>query len=254
MRWVTRWSCLILTVLLAGHPASRLDAQTRGPHLIRWYEATAAVGSVALLAALDEPTQDWIQRHRSDDSDDAAGIFRHEGEAIWWGGISAGLTATGLVIGDPEVTRAGGRALTSVAASAVVSTGIKYLLGRSRPAEGVGAFEFHPFSSLKDSAGVELRLSMPSGHTTAAFAVATTLADEIESPVIDVLLYTLATGTAWSRMNDDRHWLTDTAFGAFLGISTAKVVNGRWRIFNLRPPAFLVGEEGALGLSWQVPF
>jgi membrane-associated phospholipid phosphatase len=72
--------------------------------------------------------------------------------------------------------------------------------------------------------------------------------------VIDVLLYTLATGTAWSRMNDDRHWLTDTAFGAFLGISTAKVVNGRWRIFNLRPPAFLVGEEGALGLSWQVPF
>jgi membrane-associated phospholipid phosphatase len=144
--------------------------------------------------------------------------------------------------------------MTSVAASALLSTGIKHLLGRSRPAEGVGAFEFHPFNSYKDSNGVELRLSMPSGHTTAAFAVATSLADDIGSPVADVLLYALATGTGWSRMNDDRHWLTDTAFGAILGITTAKVVNGRWRIFNLRPPAFLVGEEGTVALSWQVSF
>jgi membrane-associated phospholipid phosphatase len=72
--------------------------------------------------------------------------------------------------------------------------------------------------------------------------------------VADVLLYTFATGTAWSRMNDDRHWLTDTAFGAILGITTAKVVDGRWRIFNLRPPAVLVGKEGTVALSWQASF
>lgn len=251
---VSPWSGPAFVLLLAGLTGSRLEAQTRCPHVIRWYEATAAVGGVALLAVLDEPAQDWIQRHRSEGSDDAAGIFRREGEPIWWGGITVGLTAVGLIIGDADVARTGARAMTSVAASALASTGIKYLVGRSRPAERVGAFEFHPFSSLKDSSGVELRLSMPSGHTTAAFAVATTLADDIDSPVADILLYTLATGTAWSRMNDDRHWLTDTAFGALLGITTAKVVNGRWRIFNLRPPAFLVAEEGAMALSWQASF
>ncbi len=254
MRPVTGGSGLALAVLLAGLPGSRLQAQTRCSHVIRWYEATAVVGTVALLSVIDEPTQDWIQGNRSDKTDDAAGAFRKEGEPIWWGGISVGLTAAGLIIGDADVARAGGRAMTAVAASAVVSTGIKYLLGRSRPAEGVGAFEFHPFSSLEDSSGAQLRLSMPSGHTTAAFAVATSLADDIRSPVADILLYTLATGTAWSRMNDDRHWLTDTAFGAILGITTAKVVNGRWRIFNLQPPAFLVGEEGEIALSWKASF
>ena len=256
------WSGLALVAVLAGFPASRLEAQAtdsvptapRSPHVIRWYEAAAAVGGVALLSVVDEPIQDWIQDHRSEGTDDAAGIFRREGEPIWWGGITVGVTAAGLIIGDDDVTRTGARAITSVAASAVASTGIKYLLSRSRPAEGVGAFEFHPFSSLKDSDGTELRFSMPSGHTTAAFAVATTLADEIRSPVADVLLYTFATGTAWSRMNDDRHWLTDTAFGAILGITTAKVVNGRWRIFNLRPPAVLVGKEGTVALSWQASF
>ena len=257
-----RRSGLAFAVLLASTPLSRVEAQAvdsaptppSGPHVIRWYEAAAAAGGVALLSAVDEPVQDWIRDHRSEGTDDAAGVFRREGEPIWWGGITVGMTAAGLIIGDENVTRMGARAITSVAASAAVSTGLKYLLSRSRPAEGVGAFEFHPFSSRKDSAGVELRFSMPSGHTTAAFAVATTLADGIRSPVADVLLYTFATGTAWSRMNDDRHWLTDTAFGAMLGITTAKVVDGRWRIFNLRPPAFLVGKDGTVALSWQASF
>lgn len=253
MRPVTGWPGLVL-VVLAGASCPRLQAQTTCPHVIRWYEATVALGTVAMLSIVDEPIQDWVQSQRSEDSDEAAGLFRHEGEPIWWGGISVGLTAAGLIIGDADVARAGGRAMTAVAASAAVSTGIKFLLGRSRPAEGVGAFEFHPFSSLKDSTGVQLRFAMPSGHTTAAFAVATSLADDIRSPVADIVLYTLATGTAWSRMNDDRHWLTDTALGAILGITTAKVVNGRWRIFNLRPPAFLLGAEGRMSLSWTASF
>src|SRR3954454_15820405 len=83
-----------------------------------------------------------------------------------------------------------------------------------------------PFTSLKDSAGVETRGAMPSGHTAAAFAVATSLADDIDNPIADVLLYIAAAGTALSRLNDNRHWLSDTIFGATLGVFTAKVVNG----------------------------
>jgi membrane-associated phospholipid phosphatase len=94
---------------------------------------------------------------------------------------------------------------------------------------------------------------MPSGHVTAAFAVATSLADDIKSPLVHVLLYTAATGTAFSRINDNRHWLSDTAMGAVLGIFTAKVVNGHWRIFGLRPPGFLVTPAGT-SLSWRGSF
>ena len=83
-------SGLALVVLLSGLPTSRLEAQARCPHVIRWYEAAAAVGGVALLSVVDEPIQDWIQDHRSEGTDDAAGIFRRVGEPIWWGGITVG--------------------------------------------------------------------------------------------------------------------------------------------------------------------
>ena len=94
---------------------------------------------------------------------------------------------------------------------------------------------------------------MPSGHTTVAFALATALADDIHRPWATVGLYTLAAGVGWSRINDNRHWLSDVAGGAILGITSAKLVNGHWRIFGLRPPSVLLGPSNA-GLAWQVKF
>ena len=70
---------------------------------------------------------------------------------------------------------------------------------------------------------------------------------------MQVLLYTAATGTAFSRINDNRHWLSDTGMGAVLGIFTAKVVSGRWHIFGLRPPRFLVTPAGT-SLTWRASF
>jgi membrane-associated phospholipid phosphatase len=224
-----------------------------GPHVVRWYEATAVLGGVGALMLLDEPVQRYAQRHRSATSDEIAGVFRQEGEAPYYAGIGLGLIGLGVVAGKPGVTRAGMRVGTAVALSAGEMLLIKHLVGRSRPNEDVGAFKFHPFTSLKDSAGVETRGAMPSGHVTAAFAMATSLADDINNPLVKVLLYTAATGTAFSRVNDNRHWLSDTGMGAALGILTAKVVNGHWRIFGLRPPAFLVSRTAA-SLTWETRF
>ena len=64
-------------------------------------------------------------------------------------------------------------------------------------------------------------------------------------------LYTLAVGTGASRVINDRHWLSDVVGGALLGTAIAKVVDGRWRIFNLRPPELLTGPQGT-GLRWRL--
>lgn len=128
------------------------------------------------------------------------------------------------------------------------------LVGRSRPNEGVGAFKFHPFTSLTDSAGIQTRGSMPSGHTTAAFAIATSLADDIHNVPVQVALYTFAFGTAYSRINDNRHWFSDTVAGALLGITSAKLVNGHWRVFGLKPPGFLLTPTGTPTLTMNVTF
>lgn len=223
-------------------------------HRIRWYEVAAVAGGVAALTLVDQPVQRFAQRHRSNSTDDIASVFRQEGEPIYYAGVSLGVLAVGVVAHDADITRAGGRLVTSVALSGVAGEGMKLLLGRSRPNEEVGAFAFHPFTRRKDAAGVEARGAMPSGHTTAAFAVATSLADDIDSPVADILLYVFAAGTAFSRVNDNRHWLSDTGMGAALGVTTAKLVSGKWRVFNLRPPSILVLRTGAPALKWSVPF
>ena len=94
---------------------------------------------------------------------------------------------------------------------------------------------------------------MPSGHTTMAFALATALADDIHNTWAGVGLYTIASGVAWSRLNDNRHWLSDVAAGAVVGITSAKLVNGHWRLFHLQPPSILLGPQHAR-IAWQVAF
>jgi len=234
-----------------GAAARRVLAEA---DVIRWYHVAAVVAGTGVLMALDEPVQRYAQRHRSHESNEIAEVFRQEGEAPYYAGVSLGVLGVGLVAGDAGIRRAGTRLVAAVALSAAEMTVLKHVVGRSRPNEDVGAFKFHPFTSLKDSAGVETRGAFPSGHTTAAFAVATSLADDIKGPIADILLYTAATGTAFSRVNDNRHWLSDTGFGAVLGIFTAKVVNGHWRIFGIRPPEFLVTPAGAPCLRWQGTF
>jgi len=200
---------------------------------------------------VDQPLQRYIQDHRNGTTNDISSVFRREGEPVYYAGMSLGILATGIIFKNADIRRAGGRVAASVLVSALVSESVKRLVGRSRPNEDVGAFNFHPFTTLKDSAGIETRGSMPSGHTTAAFAVAASLADDIHSTIADVLLYTFAAGTAYSRMNDNRHWLSDTWMGAALGITSAKLVNGRWRIFGLRPPKFLITPTGTPALSFD---
>ncbi len=67
--------------------------------------------------------------------------------------------------------------------------------------------------------------SFPSGHTATAFAGAEFLYQEYKdtSPWIGVAGYAVATGTGLFRMYNNRHWLTDVAAGAGIGILSTKV-------------------------------
>jgi membrane-associated phospholipid phosphatase len=217
-----------------------------------------ALAGIAVASSLDEPLQraarDHRRAHRGGTLTDLANGFRQQGEPVYYAGISLGVLATGYIVNSAPIRRAGRRLVASVALSAIVEQTIKVSLGRSRPNEGLGAFSFNPFTSRKDSTGLTARGSMPSGHVTAAFAVATSLADDIHNTPVSIALYTLASGTAFSRVYDNRHWFSDTVAGAILGITTAKLVNGHWRIFHLKPPGWLVTPTGAPALSWNVPF
>lgn len=237
------WVVLVAWPLSASAQLDGLQPYHQ-PSAIRWWHGVIALSGLSVLMALDEPAQRYLQDRRSGPSNGMADTFRHFGQVEVYGPITAGLVAAGLISGDDGVTRAGGRLAATLALTGATSSFMKLALGRPRPNQSLDADGYVPFSGQE---------SMPSGHSAVAFALATSLADDIGSPWASVGLYTLATGVAWSRLNDNQHWLSDVAAGAALGIVSAKVVNGRWRLFHLQPPSILLG-RGHAGIAWQFAF
>lgn len=197
-----------------------------------------------MASALDRRVDNWTQDQRSPGSDRVARVFKYGGEPVLIFGVSGGILAAGVISGRPELTRRGGRVLASVVAAGLTTGALKEITGRFRPDTTTDPYVFRPFTNHD---------AFPSGHATMAFALATSLSAEIHRPWATALLYAGATGTAWSRLNDQKHWLSDVLAGATVGITAANVIEGRWRIFGLGPPRFLVDPHHAR-LEWRVTF
>ena len=220
------------------------QAPQRSVPVIRWWQGAAAAGGLSALMLLDHPMQRFARDNSGTGADNVAGVVRHFGQPEVYGTVTLGLVGVGLLTHRPELARVGGRLGASlVLAGGTVLVG-KTVVGRPRPEQSLDADGYAPFSG---------QAAMPSGHTAAAFALATSLADDIHRPWATVGLYGMATAVGWSRINDNRHWLTDVTAGALVGITSAKLASGRWRIFNFRPPS-LIAAPGGMGLGWEGSF
>jgi membrane-associated phospholipid phosphatase len=244
-----RSAALALTLALGRLPAALpLAAQTRPDsirpvHAIRWYEPLAMLGGIALATSLDEPVANHFRDHRSQGAQDVADAWAKVG-TVGVGVVTVGVLAGGLISHNDKVTHAGLRLAFSAVLAGGVAEGIKLGMGRERPFQSVSAWDFDPG---------HFDASFPSGHTTLAFAMAASLSDDIHRTWATVGLYGLATGVAVSRVYQQEHWVSDVVGGAALGITSAKLINGRWRFFGLRPPKFLVGSRGPV-VGWSVAF
>ena len=245
-----RWGLgLAVAVGLLGHPLAA-SAQVERPEpeatTVRWWQPVLVLGEVAALMLLDEPIARFLQDNRSPALDDVATGARQMGQPEVYLTVTGGTLVVGLITGDARVTRAGGRLAATLALTGGLTRLGKFVFGRERPLDRTDdAFVFDLFSGGSNA--------IPSGHTSMAFALATSLSEEIRRPWATAALYTGAGLVAWSRMNDNKHWLSDVAAGAMLGVFTAKVVNGSWRIFNIRPPGVAATPSG-IGLAWEIEF
>jgi hypothetical protein len=226
---------LLILALLQGGGTAPVAAQSP----VKWYHITGAIGGVAALSFLDDNAQRGSQAGRTPGGDAAARVFRRMGQPEVYLPVALGTIAIGLISGDDDITRSGGRIAGSLAVAGVSHSAIKLFVGRNRPTFTTDQYQFKPFSS---------RASYPSGHTAQAFALASSVSDEIGSPVASLGLYTLASLTGWSRINDNRHWLSDVVSGALIGIVSAKFVNGKWRVAGADPPGFLQ-DDMRVGMS-----
>ncbi len=231
----------------AAQDSTQTDSIIHRPHAIQWWEAGAVVGAGLLtMAVVDAPVQEWSSNpdHYTQTADDFANAFKYFGAPAVVVPVSGGIILVGLIAKKPGIFHSGLRVGASVVLASVVTGVFKYSLGRVRPYDTNEVWDYQPFSG---------NTSMWSGHTVLAFSFATSLAQEIHRTWATVGLYTLATGTAWSRVYDNQHWVSDVLVGAAVGIASAKLATGRWTIFGLRAPVPLATSNG-LGLMWHGTF
>lgn len=243
-------------VIIRSILAISLGASLTPPHVLaqekvnpvshfRWWHGLAALGGYALLTGVDDTFKEFAQDNRSGTSDGIAKVTREFGQPEVYATIGLGVLTTGLISGDRKVRNAGLRISGALAMTGVVVTAAKFAMGRARPSRGDGdPYDFRPFSGWT---------SAPSGHSAMAFALATSLSDEIQNPWASAGLFTLASATAWSRVNDNVHWFSDVVAGAALGIVSAKFMNGRLTIFGIHPPTLRPTRSG-ITLGWTGTF
>lgn len=119
----------------------------------------------------------------------------------------------GVTSGNDDLVVTAGVALEAVVFTKLF-TGIgKRAIGRARPHLGEGPRSFEAF----DLAGSSNRQSMPSGHTSSAFALASVFAARYPSPYIAIPLYGFAASVGMQRADSRSHWLSDILIGGTLG-------------------------------------
>jgi len=128
-------------------------------------------------------------------------------------GIAATQMAYGIIAHDKRSRDNSLQTLISVGIGVVASQAMKNAFNRTRPQ--------YQYSSKIFSLSQANTKSFPSGHTTIAFATATTLALEYKKWYIAVPAYAWATGVAYSRMYEGKHYPSDVLAGAVLGVGSA---------------------------------
>jgi membrane-associated phospholipid phosphatase len=130
---------------------------------------------------------------------------------------------TGLATEDRRLEDLGLHSVESIVLSYVITGAVKTVAGRARPFMSKdNARNFKLFRGLRDD---DYR-SFPSGHATAAFALASVVSAETSHwwPetrwIIGPAMYGAATLTAVSRIYNNQHWASDVLAGAAVGTLT----------------------------------
>jgi membrane-associated phospholipid phosphatase len=131
----------------------------------------------------------------------------------------------------------------AIALPGLFVTIVKRLIGRVRPSDS-GPFAYMPWSWRHEYA------SLPSGHSTTAFAAAVAIAALWPRARIPMLIYAVV--IAASRVIITAHFVSDVVAAAFVGAFGAVLVRN-W--YAARGLAFLPGLDGAVhakpGPSWR---
>ncbi len=186
-----------------------------------WLTAGLFVAGVGGLFAIDQDIQDWWQDDvRGDASDNLASAFEpfgHHKNAL---AGAAALAGFGMLIDNRKAQATGLLAVQAILLTAPLVEGLKLAGGRHRPNNSPN--DAHDWEGPGFS---QAQKSFASGHAAYAFTTATVIANQYKDNwLVPVGAYSVAGLTALSRVNDNKHWVSDVVVGAALGWAMGTVV------------------------------
>lgn len=173
------------------------------------------MGTGAAAALAVHPADDYVQTHivGNDTAENVFSLGQWVGNTYVQVGSAAGLWAIGRYVVAPaadeprtnKYSEIGFDLIRAQILSQALVQGMKYSVRRDRPTGECCAF--------------------PSGHAATAFAMASVLERHFgyraSAPALAAATY-----VATSRLVDNRHFLSDVTFGAFLGVASGWTVVG----------------------------
>ncbi|MGD0592026.1 MAG: phosphatase PAP2 family protein [Bacteroidota bacterium] len=175
-------------------------------------------GSFVLIETADQPARDFILKDRSYLYSVPIEAGRIWGELYSPIVLFAGFAAHSLITNNTSTRKVAYEIGQASLYTGAITYILKTAFGRARPYMNEGTSSYHPFSFRDDYH------SFPGGHTATAFVLSTVLSRNAGPTWLKILAYLPAAITPFSRIYEDKHWVSSNFFGGTLGYFVAKWV------------------------------
>jgi membrane-associated phospholipid phosphatase len=175
--------------------------------------------------------------------------------------FSAGAYFLGLGKHSRPIASLGMHTGEAIVLGGVLAEALQMTIGRSRPQRDIN--DSHDFRFGKGFSDDDYT-SLPSAHTTVAFAAATSASREVArswpgaARYVTAVSYAAATLVGFSRMYKNKHWASDVVAAAGLGTYSA-VLFDRYNeghpnnVFEREfLPSSIVPERRGIALTWSI--
>lgn len=177
-----------------------------------WLLTGLIVGLTAFSFTMDKTIRTETQKLHSAGMNKITNIGEHWGNPKYGNLLGGVLYAGGHLLGDKKIRKTGLMLAETLLLNSIIIKILKTTIGRSRPTQEQGNLDILGFQTNNTGH------SLPSGHTSTAFAVSTVLSKQIDNIYASIALYSLAGLTAFQRTYSQNHWFSDTVLGAAIGI------------------------------------
>ena len=213
----------------------------------QWLITGAAAGITAALLHFDNDIDKWarLQKQNHGWVNKSSPVITQFGSTY---GIST-IAAVGLL--SAVFKNQKGVETSLLATQALITSGawvqlIKHFTGREDPSASYiyskipGGKWWGPFAQYDQDLPVYKSVSsfdaFPSGHTAAAFSIATVFASQYNNTiVVPVISYSMATLVGLSRLTEHAHWASDVFVGGLIGYVCGKQVVNRFNKIHQNP-------------------